>query len=111
MTLVAVIQMKKGWDSTKGLEKGLAEMATDIHAKASILAPKETRALVNSGKITRIDAEAYKVSFGSSKVPYARRRHFENKKTPSSLGYLSKAADAVARSDKDKYFRHKVVDV
>lgn len=108
MTLVAKITMKRGWDSTEGLERGLAEMATDIHKRASILAPKDTRALVNSGAIKRLGAEAYQIKFGSSAVPYARRRHFENKKTPGSLGYLAKAAEAVDRSDKGKYFKGKV---
>ena len=108
MTLVAKVTMNRGWDSTQGLERGLAEMATDIHRRASILAPKDTRALVNSGKIGRTGTQEYTISFGSSRVPYARRRHFENKKNPQTLGYLSKAADSVARSDKSKYFKGKV---
>ena len=108
MTLVAKVTMKKGWDSTAGLERGLAEMATDIDTRAKVLAPKDTRALVNSGRIKRLSAVAYQISFGSSQVPYARMRHFENKKNPQTLGYLSRAADSVARSDKSKYFRNKV---
>ena len=108
MTLVAKVTMKKGWDSTAGLERGLAEMATDIDTRAKVLAPKDTRALVNSSRIKRLSAVAYQISFGSSQVPYARRRHFENKKNPQTLGYLSRAADSVARSSKDKYFRNKV---
>lgn len=108
MTLVAKVTMKAGWDSTAGLERGLAEMATDIDTRAKVLAPKDTRALVNSGRIKRLSAVAYQISFGSSQVPYARRRHFENKKNPQTLGYLSRAADSVARSDKGKYFKGKV---
>ena len=108
MTLVAKVTMKKGWVSTAGLERGLAEMATDIDTRAKVLAPKDTRALVNSGRIKRLSAVAYQISFGSSQVPYARMRHFENKKNPQTLGYLSRAADSVARSDKSKYFRNKV---
>ena len=108
MTLVAKVTMKKGWNSTAWLERGLAEMATDIDARAKILAPKDTRALVNSGRIKRLSAVAYQISFGSSQVPYARMRHFENKKNPQTLGYLAKAADSVARSDKGKYFKGKV---
>ena len=108
MTLVARVTMKKGWDSTEWTEKGLAEMATDIHTRASILAPKDTRALVNSGNIKKTGESEYTIKFGSSKVPYARRRHFENKKNPQTLGYLSKAADSIKRSDKSKYFRGKV---
>lgn len=108
MTLVAKVTMKPNWDSTQGLERGLAEMATDIHRRASILAPKDTRALVNSGKIARMGAMAYKISFGSSVVRYARRRLYENKKNPQTIGYLTKAADSIARSDKSKYFKNKI---
>ena len=97
MTLVAKVTMKSGWDSTAGLERGLAEMATDIHKRAVILAPKDTRALVNSGNISRTGDKEYTIKFGSTAVPYARRRHFENKKNPQTLGYLSKAEDSVAR--------------
>ena len=110
MTLVAKVTMKAGWDSTAGLERGLAEMATDIDTRAKVLAPKDTRALVNSGRIKRLSAVAYQISFGNDgKVPYARMRHFVNKKNPQTLGYLSRAADSVARSDKGKYFKGKVV--
>lgn len=109
MTLVAKVTMKPNWDSTAGLERGLAEMATDIHKRATILAPKDTRALVNSGNIRKTGAQEYTIGFGNDgKVPYARRRHFENKKNPQTLGYLSKAADSVARSDKGKYFKGKI---
>lgn len=108
MTLVAKVTMKKGWDSTKGLERGLAEMATDIDTRAKVLAPKDTRALVNSSRIKRLSAVAYQISFGNRAVPYAYRRHYENYKNPQTLGYLSRAADSVARSDKGKYFKGKV---
>lgn len=109
MTLVAKVTMKPNWDSTQGLERGLAEMATDIHRRASILAPKDTRALVNSGKIERTGTAEYTISFGNDgRVPYARMRHFVNKKNPQTIGYLAKAADSVARSDKGKYFKNKI---
>lgn len=108
MTLVAKVTMKPNWNSTAGLDRGLAEMATDIDSRAKILAPKDTRALVNSGNIKKTGSMEYTISFGSSKVPYARRRHFENKKNPQTLGYLAKAADGVGRSDKGKYFKDKI---
>lgn len=99
------------WDEKihKGMQVGLLEMATDIDKRAKILAPKDTRALVNSGIIepSRL-SDTYTVRFGSSKVPYARRRHFENKKNPQTLGYLAKAGEGVARGDTSKYFRRKV---
>lgn len=97
----------KAWSPQKESELDLAvlQMATDIHRGASILAPKETRALVNSGKIKRNKRAHYTISFGDNRVPYARRRHFENKKTPGSLRYLERAGDSVARGTLTKYLR------
>lgn len=101
--------INKNWSSqvSAQMKAGLLEMTTDIHSRAVILAPKLTRALANSGVIEPV-TDGYKVKFGSSRVPYARRRHFENKKNPQTLGYLAKAGDGVARGDKSKYFRNKV---
>lgn len=103
------INIQSNWSAKtqEGMQAAVLEMSTDIHRRAIILAPKDTRALINSAKIEPIK-EGYKVEFGSSKVPYARRRHFENKKNPQTKGYLAKAGDSVARSDKKKYFRGKV---
>lgn len=101
--------MKPNWSGkiVAGMDRALLEMTTDIHNKAKILAPVLSRNLVNSGVVEPVTG-GYKVQFGSSKVPYARRRHFENKKNPQTKGYLAKAGDSVARSDKSKYFRGKV---
>lgn len=100
---------KSGWpdQEAKSLNAGILEMATDIHRRAIILAPKLSRALVNSGVIEPV-FRGYRIKFGNSRVPYARRRHFENKKNPQTIGYLSKAADSVTRGDIGKYFRGKI---
>lgn len=87
------------------LDRGMLELATDIHKRSTMLAPVETRNLVNSGRIERIASGLYRIIYGSSKVRYARRRHFENRKNPQTIGYLSKAGDSVARSDPSKYLR------
>lgn len=99
----------KGWSRAvlKGVDGGLLEMATDIHAKAVILAPHASGALVNSGEITQVN-EGYKIKFGNSRVPYAKRRHYENKKNPQTLKYLERAGDSVVRADKAKFFRNKI---
>lgn len=92
----------------RGMKIALLEMVTDIHRRSTALAPiGETHNLVGSGRIEPI-TNGYRVKYGSAKVPYARRRHFENKKNPQTLGYLAKAGDSVARGDKSKYFRGKV---
>jgi hypothetical protein len=82
----------------KGLDLAVLEMATDIHRVSGILAPKLTRALVNSGRITRKGVAHYQVSYGSSQVPYARRRHFENQKNPQTLKYLERGGMDIVRN-------------
>lgn len=90
--------------SGKPVDGGLLELVTDVHRRAVINAPKDTRALVNSSKINKV-VGGFSVSFGSGRVPYALRRHFENKKNPQTLHYLSRAADSVLRGNLSKYFR------
>lgn len=98
--------------STKWLHQTQAEndlsaldMATTIHTRAVMLAPEESGALVNSGRVERIGKAFYRIIFGSSQVPYARIRHYENKKNPQTLGYLEKAGDSVSRGNVDKFLR------
>lgn len=79
-------------------DKAVLEMATDIHRVASVLSPKDTRALVSSGRIERNGTAHYSVIFGGGAVPYALRRHFENRKTPGSLLYLKRAGDSTSRN-------------
>lgn len=90
-------------NKAKQLDAGMLEVATDIHREAVILSPKDTRALANSGRIERAGEGHYKVIFGGSRVPYARRRHFENRKTPGSLRYLENPGNRIARNLK-RYF-------
>jgi hypothetical protein len=84
------------------------QMVTDVDRFAKVLAPKDKGNLVNSGRIEKIGNAAYKASFGGSgggvSVRYAKRRHYENKKNPHTLGYLKRAGNAVARA-KDKYLK------
>ena len=78
-------------------EKAMLSMMTDVHRQSQILAPKDTRALVKSGKIERQGNMHYQVRYGGGNVPYARRRHFENFRNPQTLGYLEKAGDNATR--------------
>lgn len=88
------------WASRKerDLDRVVLEMATDIDRTSAILAPKLTRALVNSKRINRKGIAHYSVSYGNSQVPYARRRHFENNKNPQTLKYLERAGDSVTKN-------------
>ena len=87
-------------DKAKKADVTVLELATDIHRVAGMIAPKATRALANSGRIKRNGPANYSVIFGGGAVPYARIRHYINKKTPSSLRYLERAGDTSARNVK-----------
>lgn len=93
----------KNWKSQeeRKLNIGLLEIVTDGHRRSVILAPKDTRAMVNSSKIEPV-INGYKVTYGSSRVPYARRQFYENKRSPY---YLTRAFEGVVRGALGKYFK------
>ena len=70
------VTMIPGWDTKieRGLKQGVLAMTVDIQKRAVILAPKLTSALANSAIIGTV-FNGYKVTFGSSRVPYARIQH------------------------------------
>lgn len=73
-------------------------MGVDIDRQAKILAPRDTGALVNSSVIAKEGDGKVSVTFGSSRVRYARRRHFENEKNPHTLKYLERAGQNVTKN-------------
>lgn len=103
------VTMNRNWSEQiqSQMDAGLLEMATDIHRRAVILAPIDTGALRNSGQVDKVQG-GYSITFGSERVPYARLRHFENRKNPQTKGYLAKAGDSVARGNTAKYFREEI---
>lgn len=80
------------------LDVAVLRMATDIDRQAKILAPKASRALVNSSRITREKSAHYTVSFGGGSVAYALIRHYINKKNPGTLKYLERSGDNVSKN-------------
>lgn len=88
-------------------DKGLLELITDIDRRSKVLAPRDTGALINSAKITSV-RNGYDLTYGSGRVPYARRRFYENKKHPQTKYYLTNAADSATGGDIGKYFRGKI---
>lgn len=72
-----------------------AELATGdlILQRARVLAPKLTGDLRSDGRVEK--DKKVRVIFGDERVPYARRRHFENSKNPQTLRYLERAAQSV----------------
>lgn len=96
----------KEWSATAEtkLDKAVLSLATDIDRVAKINAPKDSGDLAKSGRITHEESCHYKVTFGDKSVPYARRRHYENKLHPSTLRYLERAGDDNSRNFK-KYLK------
>jgi len=92
----------KQWttETEQKIDIAVLELATDIDRVAKINAPKASRALVNSAVIEKKGSGHYSVRFGGGNVPYALRRHFENKKNPSTLKYLERAGNDNARNIK-----------
>lgn len=104
------ITMRPNWQSQllNGMKAGLYEEMLDIDTRSVALAPKLTGALVNSRRLRLTGPLEYTLSYGDSRVPYALRRHYENKKHPSTKLYLSNAAETITRGDQGKYYRGKV---
>lgn len=89
----------------KTLDDVTVEMAVDILNRAQMNAPKDSGALVRSGRVVRASGKGYTVQFGDNSVRYAYRRHFENNKNPQTLLYLEKAGESVLKGNIKKYFR------
>lgn len=113
MTKVRVQSNASSWLSKAQAEsiKASLGMATDVQKRAIVLAPKDTRNLVSSGRISMVKQGVFRVAFGGGRVPYARihelggwtgrgyRTYIQEKH------YLGKAGESVARGDKRKYFK------
>lgn len=85
------------------LRRAEQAMAQVILYRGTILAPVLSGALADSGRVEQKPGGGTTVTFGGGSVPYALRRHFENKKNPQTLGYLKKAGDSVAKENPKKY--------
>lgn len=83
---------------------GLFRMGFDIASKARYNAPILTGALRNDIRTTASEGYVY-VLAGSSRVPYARRREYENRLHPSTTHYMGRAFTSVLNSNwEEKYF-------
>lgn len=103
---IRITSRVKQWESSSmdNLEFALASLSTEIHRIAIMNAPHLNGALQDSGKVERLESMKYQVRFGDSEVPYALRRHYENKKNPQTLRYLERAAESVF-TDISEYFK------
>lgn len=78
--------------STQQLNKGGARMMTDILRLARQNAPVKTGALRNSGRFQQVGNTHWQITFGNSRVPYARIREHVNRRHPNTTRYLERAA-------------------
>ena len=89
--------------STQQLNKGGARMMTDILRMARQNAPIKTGALRNSGRFQQTNTLKWRITFGNSRVPYARLREHTNRLHPNTTRYLERAAHT-ANSRTKTYF-------
>ena len=88
------LQLSADWArklSTQQLNKGGVKMMTDILKMARQNAPVLTGALRNSGRFQQLSTMKWRITFGNSRVPYARIREHTNRTryaTSSGLGTL-----------------------
>lgn len=85
-------------------KNGLRAMGDRILMDAIALAPEDTGELKSDGRVEVISDTEVHVKFGDARVPYARRRHFENKKNPQTLRYLKRAGDNIVTKSGLKEF-------
>lgn len=78
--------------STQQLNKGGARMMTDILRLARQNAPVKTGALRNSGRFQQVGNTHWQITFGNSRIPYARLREHTNRLHPNTTRYLERAA-------------------
>lgn len=102
MGRVRVTSRIKEWAraEARSIDIGLLDFATVVHRDAGNLAPVDTAALVKSGRVKKVSQGHYQIIFGGGAVRYAKRRHYENRKNPQTLGYLRRAGDANVRNIK-----------
>ena len=83
---------------------GILRMGFDVASRARFNAPVKTGALRNSIRVAPEGRDVYIIA-GSSRVPYARRREYENNLHPETKHYMHRAFESVMNSDwEEKYF-------
>ena len=74
------------------MKKELEAKAEKTLGRARMLAPVLSGDLKMNGRVEKIP-NGVSVVFGDSRIPYARRRHFENSKNPATIHYLERAGN------------------
>lgn len=96
---VSIDDNSKAWQQLEAIKwrNALGDMGDSILASATVRAPILTGALRRSGVVSNPSSSQVDVIFGSDRVPYARKRHYENKKHPGTRYYLKNAGDTAAK--------------
>lgn len=81
------------------LETTMLNEAGAIMRLSQLKAPKLTGDLKQSHRVERMDKLRYQIS---ANTPYARRRHYENQKNPSTTHYLEDAGDQITKTLESK---------
>nr|DAS91602.1 MAG TPA: type I neck protein [Caudoviricetes sp.] len=89
--------------SIQQLNKGGVRMTTDILKMARQNAPVLTGALRNSGRFQQLSTVKWRITFGNSRIPYARIRERTNHLHPNTVRYLRRARNTAASRAKS-YF-------
>lgn len=100
------LQLSADWVrklSTQQLNKGGVRMMTDILKMARQNAPVLTGALRNSGRLQQLSTLKWRITFGNSRVLYARIREHTNRLHPNKVRYLQRARNTAASRAKS-YF-------
>lgn len=100
------LQLSADWArklSTQQLNEGGVRMMTDILKMARQNAPVLTGALRNSGRFQQLSTVKWRITFGNSRVPYARIREYYNRLHPNTVRYLQRARNTAASRAKS-YF-------
>ena len=104
---VKVIDRSSAWVALEqiNLENAVRQMSNTILSDSRMLAPVLTGALKADGRVNKLGQSSYEVAFGDARVPYARIRHFENRKNPQTKYYLQRAGDNVAKQGIQRFKR------
>ncbi len=90
-------------NEAKVLDRVEEVIAGVMLTRAIMLAPMDSGKLRANGRVEKNPDGGRSVIFGDQSVPYARRRHFENKLHPQTLHYLKRAGDSVKKEGIKKY--------
>lgn len=89
----------------ENLKNAVRAMGDDILATSKMLAPYDSGDLSRDGRVVRQSSTGIAVVYGGSRVPYARKRHFENNLNPWTKEYLANAGESARDKGLKRWFR------